>query len=184
MEGDALATVAQAEPAATPAVPAAPGLPELSPKDKKRVREEARREFKAAELERLGKAAEKKTALAAPSAASAAAPVEPTYTDAQLREAAAVFLRGVLFPVLSVLVLPFGFRLELEKFTEPASRDDAAAWVPVLRLYGWLRTVVVWASVPARLVARVRELKVRRERPAAKGEGATVHPLNREARSP
>lgn len=169
MPGDVPETV----PAAVPDAPASPGLPELTPKDKKRLREEVRREFKAAERERMEKAAASKTG-AAPSEKSAApaassAP-EPEFTDPQLRENAAHFLRGVLFPFLALLALPFGYRLDLKKLTEAQARDDAAAWVPVLRLYGWLRAVVTWTAVPARLFARLRELAVKRERPEAGGQ--------------
>jgi hypothetical protein len=140
-------------------------LPEPSAKEKRRIREEARREFKAKELARIEAASTKtkgapaeKTATEAP-----AKPLEPEFTDAQLRENAALFLRGVLFPVLSVLARPFGYRLDLASFSEAQAREDGAAWVPVLRLYGWLRTVVSWTAIPARLTARVRDLARKRE---------------------
>lgn len=143
-----------------------PGVPELTAKEKRALREEARREFKASEKARIAatSTAGKKAAPAEGAAPAAAA--EPEYSDAQLREATAHFLRGVLFPLLSVLVLPFGYRLDLAALSDAHARDDAAAWLPMLRLYGWLRAVVTWTAVPARLVARVRELARKREKKA------------------
>lgn len=132
--------------------------PELSPKEKRALREKARREFRASERERL--AAEAAAAAPAPEKETTA---DPSRTDGQRASDAAVFLRGVLFPFLSLLAYPFGYRLKLADFTEAKAREDAACWVPVARRYRFIDLLILWAGVPARIVARVRELVERRE---------------------
>lgn len=150
--------------------------PELSPKEKRALREQARREFKAAERARL--AAERApedagTPASAPApvaAAAAAPPAPPERTDADRARDAALFLRGVLFPLLSILAGVVGYQLTLDKFTEAQAADDAKAWVPILGRYAWLDRLVAAVTLPARTVARVRELarKKEPEAPAAK----------------
>lgn len=140
---------------------------ELTPKEKRAAREAARRAVIQAERERI----EAARAATAPADAPtrAAAPTaqldQPKPRDDDERAAdAAIFLRGVLFPLLAVLATVFsGFRLDLEKFTAKQAEDDARAWVPVLRRYRSLDVLVTWVGVPARLVSRVRELAVRKE---------------------
>jgi hypothetical protein len=147
-------------------VPAAPVKPpELRAEEKRALREQARREFRAAERERLEAAAKPAAPAAGKATATpgaAPAPADPDRTDAQRAADAAVFLRGFLLPVLSLLAYPFGWRLRVESFTAEQAREDAAAWVPVARRYRWVDLVITWAGVPARLVARVRELAERR----------------------
>ncbi len=153
-----LATVPDTVP---PAVPATPKAAELTPKDKRALREQARREFKAAELERLAAASPVK-GQAEPPPSQADAPADSTRTDAQRAADAAVFLRGFLMPLLSLLAYPFGWSLDLAKFTEAQAKEDGAAWVPVARRYRWVDVLITWAGVPARITARVRELAQRR----------------------
>lgn len=159
---------APAKRADTPPAPVPAELPpvELTAEAKKKLREQARREaeakFKATEVERLmaaktGAAPPPKVAPGAP----AAEPVDPNRTDAMRAADAAVFLRGVLWPVLSVLALFTPW--ELAELTEAMSKEDGAAWVPVARRYRWVDLLITWAGVPARLVARVRSLAVRRK---------------------
>lgn len=170
----------------TPPAAAAPGTPagtkpgtrpapgELTPADKRALREKARREFQAAERERL--AAEKAAKTGAPAAGTKAAPgaaeTPPpaeldARTDAQRQADAAVFLRGVVWPVASVLAWLFGW--ELGDLTDAMAKDDAASWVPLARRYRWLDLAFTWAGAPARLAGRVRELAHRRQaKPPAK----------------
>lgn len=146
---------------ARPAQPAA--APALSPSEKRALREQARREFKAQEAARLAaaKAAEAGGTPAGTPAAPAdpaAAPADPARTDAERARDAAVALRGVLMPIVAVLAGFFGYRLALDEFTEAQAAEDARAWVPILARYRWLDSAVTWASAPARLAARVRQL--------------------------
>lgn len=159
--------------AASPAAPAAAPPVELTAKEQRRVREEARREalakFKAAEVERLTAAEAKKRGTPAPSqsaagtapAAAPAEPLDPTRTDADRRADAAVFLRGVVWPVASLGAWLFGY--DLAELTEAMAKDDAGSWVPLARRYRWLDLLFTWAGAPARLIARVKELKRKRE---------------------
>lgn len=161
---------------ATP--PAAPAAEvELTAKELRALREEARREakgkFKAAEVERLTTAEAKKRGVPAPTSAPgavqpspAAEPIDPTRTDGDRRADAAVFLRGVVWPVASLGAWLFGY--DLAELTEAMAKDDAASWVPLARRYRWLDLLFTWAGAPARLIARVKELKRKRE-PKAKG---------------
>lgn len=84
-------------------------------------------------------------------------------TDEDRARDAAMFLRGVLMPVAAFAAGWFGYRLDLASFTEAHALEDGRAWTPLLRRYAWLDLVVTWASAPARLVARVRELARRKE---------------------
>lgn len=153
------------KPTAPAPAPVAPKLPELTGAEKKALREQARREVKAAEKARLEAEAEKKAAPApATKAAALAAPLqlEADRTDTQRVADAANFLRGVLMPIIGVLAFPFGYRLRLADFSPEKAREDATAWVPVVRRYRWIDLVITWAGVPARIVSRVRELAERR----------------------
>ena len=151
-------------PAVSPAVPpaAAPApAVELTPADKKRVREEARREFKARELARIAaKSAPAAAPAGAPAPAAASTPADPTRTDAQRAADAAVFLRGVLWPFLGVGAYLAGYTLR--EFTVAMSVEDAASWVPLARRYRWVDLLITWAGAPARVLARVRELAQKR----------------------
>lgn len=142
---------------------------ELSAKDKRKLREQARREaeaaFKAAEVERL-KAERGITAAPAkpaPAPAVQPAPAPDVPADAVLASWAAVFLRGVLYPVISLGARLFGGRLDLDRYTVTRAEADASAWVPLLREYSTLRALVKWTTVPARVVATARELFKRDE---------------------
>jgi hypothetical protein len=163
------ATRAGTPAAAAPA--AKPPAVELTAKEQRALREEARREarakFKAAEVERLTDAEAKKRGVPAPSSAPAAAPspagepLDPNRTDGDRRADAAVFLRGVVWPLLSLGSLLLGF--DLGELTEAMAKEDAASWVPLARRYRWLDLLFTWAGAPARLIARVKELKRKRE---------------------
>lgn len=161
-------------PSPSPAQPSAGN--KLTPAEKRALREQARREFKAQEAARFA-AAKAGTDGGTPAAAAggpAAAPGTPpdpsTRTDADRARDAAVALRGVLMPVAGLFAGFFGYDLVLEEFTEKQAGEDARAWVPILARYRWLDVAVTWMSAPARLVARVRELA--RKRPPA--SSATV----------
>lgn len=148
-----------------------PGVPELTAKEKRALREEARREFKASEKARIaatstaGKKAAPAEGAAPSAAASPAAPplVAPDRTDAERAKDAAVFLRGVVWPFLALVAGLFGFHLDA--LTEPAAAEDGRAWVPLARRYRVIDALFTWGSAPARLVARVRELGSRRPKP-------------------
>lgn len=157
------------------AVPSAEAIEEakrkLSAKDVKAIREAARREVKAEEKARIEAELREKTGGAAKPAAPAAAPgaaaapaAAPERKPEDSARDCAVFLRGVLFPLLALVARPFGYRLDLAAFTEAQAAEDAKAWVPLLRLYPTLDRVVAWVSAPARVVARVRELARPREK--------------------
>jgi hypothetical protein len=154
---------------------------ELTAKEKRAARERARRAVEAEERERIKAArAEKEAAPAsAPAAATPAAPAAPTRTDEDRARDAAAFLRGVVFPVLALFAPLFGHRLELAAFSETAAAEDARSWVPLCVRYRWLDLLVSWATMPARLVARVREL-ARPKEPS--GPAAKVVPLRGEER--
>jgi len=151
-------------PTAPQPVPNPPKAPEPTPAEKRALREQARREFRAAERARLEAEAKAKAGPAPgeAKAPAAAADAGPARTDADRVADTAHFLRGVFMPVLSVLALPFGYRLRLADFTAEKATDDAAAWLPIVRRYRWLDLVVTWAALPSRIVARVRELAERR----------------------
>ncbi len=106
-------------PHAVPPVPALVPAVELTPKDKKALREEARRAFKAAEVARIAaKTAPAPAPAGATTPAAAPAPLDPARTDAQRTADAAVFLRGVLFPLLGLGAFLFGYTLaELTPWT-------------------------------------------------------------------
>jgi hypothetical protein len=153
------------------AVPVEAANVKLSPADKKALREQARREFRTAERERLeAEAAAKAGGAPKPAAAtSTPAPGTPAAAAAPERKPddstrdCAVFLRGVLMPLVALLARPFGFTLDLAAFTEAKAAEDAKAWLPLLRLYPAVDRAIAWVSAPARLVARVRELAKPRE---------------------
>lgn len=155
----------QPKPATPPAATRAPELPELSAADKKALREQARREFRAAERERLeaqaaGKAPPPKAGATAPAPADADQ-VDPTRTDAQRAADAAAFLRGVVWPIAGLAAWLFGY--DLGELTEAMAREDAASWVPLARRYRLVDLAITWAGAPARLIARVKALKTKRE---------------------
>jgi hypothetical protein len=141
---------------------AAAPVHELTAKERRAAREEARRQVVAAEKARLQAAALAKDGKAPPATASApaapVAPVEPLPPDAVLVGWVAVFLRGVLYPVLSLGARLFRGSLDLRRYDEARAKAEAAAWVPLLKEYGWLRGVVKWTTVPAQVVATVRDL--------------------------
>jgi hypothetical protein len=150
---------------ATPETPGTNGgTVELTPKEKRALREQARREVLTAEKERIAKERAAKDAPATPSGAPTPAPAPDIPADAVLVSWAAAFLRGVLYPAISlgVRVLRVG-RLDLALYTDARAKDEAAAWVPLLREYDTLRGVVKWMTVPARVVATVRDLFRSRE---------------------
>lgn len=162
-----------AAPATRAGTPPSSAKPvELTPKEQRALREEARREarskFKEAEVERLTAAEAKKRGVPAPSSAPAAAPsapaaepLDPTRTDADRRSDAASFLRGVVWPLLTLGSWIFGY--DLGELTEKMAAEDAASWVPLARRYRWLDLAFTWTGAPARLIARVKELKRKRE---------------------
>jgi len=138
----------------------------LSRKEERAAREAARRlvvakEAARIEADRAAKAAG--TPGGTPAAAAAPGPVAPLRTDADRARDAAAFLRAVLMPMVALLALPFGYRLDLAAFTDAQAAEDARAWVPLLAKYGWLDRLCTWAGAPARIVARVRELARKRE---------------------
>lgn len=143
---------------ASPAPTAAPAV-ELTLKEKRALREQARREFKASKRAEL--AAQDGAKAAPPAGGAAPATAAPQRTDDERTRDAAVFLRGVLFPLLSVVALLIGYRLD--PLSETAAAEDATAWVPILRRYGWADSLVTWVGAPARLVARLRQLAHRKE---------------------
>jgi hypothetical protein len=148
----------------------------LSPKERRAARERARREVQAAERARIAAARAPEGPITPPgtpeaSTAAVEAPRAPgalVRTDEERARDAAIALRGVLLPAVALLASLFGYRLALEDFTEAKAAEDARAWVPILARYRWLDVAVTWASAPARLLARVRELARKVEpKPAA-----------------
>jgi hypothetical protein len=152
----------------------------LTPKQRRAAREVARREVIAAErarieAERAGSSpapAPEPEPTSAPDAPAPLAPPAPAVelgqrSDADREGEAAVFLAGVLFPTLAFLASWFTpWRLDLERFTEAHAREDAKAWVPLMRRYVWLDRAVAFTTAPARIIRRLRELKVRKEHAA------------------
>jgi len=144
-------------------------VPKLSPKEMRAAREAARREVvakEAARIEAARAAAQGGTPEGTP-AAKDEAPATPDRTDADRLKDATAMLRGVLFPVLGVVSLLFGYTLDLDAFTDTKAAEDARAWVPLLRRYRWLDLACTWVGAPARTIARVRELAKRREQKTA-----------------
>lgn len=149
------------------AAPAPAAPPELTAKEKRALREQVRRDFKAKEAERLGVEAAKK----APAKEAEPEKQDPARTDAERAADAAVFLRGVVWPLTALGAWLFGY--DLGELTEAMAREDAAAWVPLARRYRWLDLLVTWASAPARLIRRVRDLARKRAAPEPPKEPAT-----------
>lgn len=164
----------------------------LSPKEKRALREQARRAVLAEEKARIAaaRAPERAATPAAPvpAASSGSEPPAPPPTttertdDDRVKDAAAM-LSGVLFPLLSLCALPFGYHLALDEFTDAKALEDAKSWVPLLRRYRWLDLACTWVGMPARLIRRVRELARPRSAPPAekKTEGGRVVPMERPA---
>lgn len=166
--------------AAPEAAQAAPPV-KLSPKQRKALREQARRDALRAERERIeAKRASDRadTRAAAPEAAPPPAPAavaappppsaDPSRTDEDRARDAGMFLRGVVMPLASFVAGFFGHRLELAAYTEAQALEDGKSWVPLMCRYPWLDSLVTWASAPARFIARVRGLaKPKPTEPAA-----------------
>jgi hypothetical protein len=152
--------------APVPAVTRAPSdAAELTDAEKRALREQARRAFIAEQKARLAKtasAASPAKKKGAEPAAIADEPVTPGRSDEDRARDAAMFLRGVLWPVLALGAVLFGYRLE--PLSDEAALEDGKSWVPVARRYRWFDVLITWASAPARVVARVKEL-ARKEPP-------------------
>jgi len=146
----------------------------LSPKERKRIREAERRAFAKQERERIAAARAEKSAgtrvdapapVPEPAASPAevpsvppSAPVGPERTDEDRARDAAHFLRGVVMPLVSVVLGFFGRHLDLAAYTDAQALEDGKAWVPLCRRYALLDSLVTWASAPARLLSRTRSL--------------------------
>lgn len=159
----AAAVAGTAEPPALSAAPSpdapAPLTPYQRRKAREREREAAREKRRAArQTKAIGSAQDPSTeGSKRPSVAEA-----PERSDRERAADLAVFLSGVIWPVLSLVSRIFGWDLSPLDAAEAA--EDAAAWVPAARRYRWLDIAATWAAAPARLVARVRQHAKRRER--------------------
>ena len=162
----------------------APTGAELTAREKKAARERARRAFQKSLREQAAAAAAPTNA--APAGAESApptgdAPPAPSSArgdDDRARDLA-VFLRGVVYPILAVVALFTPWRLDLSQFTDADAAEEARAWVPLARRYAWLDNVCTWASAPARMVQTVRRIARRKDAapgvvlPMARPEEAT-----------
>jgi hypothetical protein len=162
------AAASKGVPEAVPADAVEEAKRKLAPKDLKAIREQARREVRAAEKERLEAEAAAKSGAPKPPAATStpgtpAAAAAPERKPEDSTRDCAVFLRGVLMPIVALVARWAGYTLDLAAFTEAKAAEDAKAWLPLLRLYPAVDRAIAWVSAPARLVARVRELAKPRE---------------------
>lgn len=162
-------TSAELEGATAPEAPAA----NLTPRERRAIREQERKAFRAQVRAELAAKTGAKDAKGppAPKAAAPEAPAEPERTDAARAADAAAFLRGVVWPVVSLFAGLLGYRLA--ELTEGEAADDAAAWVPLCRRYRWLDVTVTVAAMPARLIGRVRT-KASRKPAAGEKRGEVV----------
>lgn len=165
-------TVKPASPPPSPVPAAVPAPVALTPAEKRALREKARREFQATERERLAVTAAEKAG--APAAKPKATPgVDALPSDIPPPDVlvgwVAVFLRGVVYPVLSLAahLPPMRGRLDLARYTPAMARDEAAAWLPLVQEYATFRAVVRWTTIPARLLENVHDLFTRKGGEAA-----------------
>jgi hypothetical protein len=155
-------------------VPAAVPPFKLKPDEVRALREQARREVLAEEKDRIAKDRAAKGKAPAPAAKaeppagapSTPAELDPARTDAHRAADAAMFLRGVLWPVVGGVAWLVGW--DVDPYTAAMAAEDSTAWVPLARRYRVVDLVITWAGVPARLMARIKELAHRR--PASQAE--------------
>lgn len=158
------------DPETTATTAEAPAV-ELSAKERRALREKARREFHAAQRAELeAKAGGKAKATTEPAKAP-----EPERTDEHRAEDAAAFLSGVVWPIVGLLWRLFGW--QLDKLTATEAAEAGHGFVVFLRRWRALDLVTQWAGAPARL-ARLIATKTKRREPAQPdGQGGTVHEL-------
>jgi hypothetical protein len=147
------------EETATPAAEA----PQLDARARKAARERERRRMAKEQRERLRETAPAEPAASAPAAAPAALDAPAGRTDDDRARDLAVFLRGVIYPVLAVVAMFTPWRLDLAAFKDADAEEEARAWVPLARRYGWLDSLCTWASAPARMVGTVRRISRRKD---------------------